>query len=76
MVKEGLLASDSPRGTWDITETGKRLLRQLMALRQCSLYATVRLLCFLQFSDPPVQFRQLRQQLPLRFLFHPEYLLE
>lgn len=28
MVKEGLLASDSPRGTWEITEKGREMLRK------------------------------------------------
>ena len=28
MVKEGLLSSDSPRGTWEITSEGKKYLRE------------------------------------------------
>lgn len=34
MVKEGLMASDSPRGVWEITEAGRRWLLEVVAQKK------------------------------------------
>lgn len=34
LVKKGLLASDSPRGVWEITEKGRKELRKIISLKE------------------------------------------